>query len=100
MPSSQPAKSIEEIAFCNESGRLWTEPTSMNPYAQWTGDLEGLIEVAWGSHGCTSQGTAGLQLATRTTLELCGIGWIGVDGVAAVRIHSRPFELLAVASYR
>ncbi|CAE7801240.1 unnamed protein product [Symbiodinium sp. CCMP2592] len=72
----------EDIAFCNETGRLWTDTTAMNPYAQWTGDLDGLVEVPGGYHAKCPDGRFWISPACRHNTSKCipvvsnRLGWL------------------------
>ncbi|CAE7207000.1 unnamed protein product, partial [Symbiodinium necroappetens] len=62
----------DEIVLCNDTGSMFTDIAYMNPYAQWTGDIEGLIEVPGGYHAyCQGDGRFWFSPACRQNTTAC-----------------------------
>ncbi|CAE7255288.1 unnamed protein product [Symbiodinium sp. CCMP2456] len=62
----------DEIVLCNDTGSMFTDTAYMNPYAQWTGDMEGLIEVPGGYHAyCQGDGRFWFSPACRQNTTAC-----------------------------
>ena len=62
---------IDEVQPCNMTGTMMTDPAFMNPYAQWTGDLDGLIEVDGGYHAYCPDGYFWIAPACRHNTSEC-----------------------------
>ena len=60
-----------QVRLCNTTGTMMTDPAFMNPYAQWSGDLDGLIEVEGGYHAYCPDGRFWIAPACRHNTSQC-----------------------------